>query len=490
MNLKQLKAIISSGESDTVEFKRSTGQRTVATKTACALLNSKGGYIVFGVDNNGNVVGQEIGSATMEDVAAELRLIDPPVFPEIEKVLLDNGKWVIAVRASRGRSVYTFKGRAYIRHGATTVPMPVDEYHRRLIDILHAARRWENEPAADWVTINDLDDTEIMATIENAVSAGRMEPPKKNDIQTLLLGLGLIINDHLINAAIVLYGKNLQLEAHYPQCSLRLARFRGNTRTGDFIDNRQYWDNAFSLMRKAESFLMDHVPIAGKVIPGKLIRKDQPAYPPRATREALANAFCHRDYTVPGGAVAVAMYDNSLEIINPGELHFGITPQHLTEPHESKPWNPIIASVFYRAGIIERWGSGTLNIIDWCKANGNISPTWSERTTSVVITFSPIENKIAEQAEPQLESQLESQLDSQPESLMARVMEILIKGEYNRSLIAKQLGQQMPSGQLHKILREMLIEGFIERTIPEKPQSRLQKYRLTETGKKFLEGER
>jgi ATP-dependent DNA helicase RecG len=59
----------------------------------------------------------------------------------------------------------------------------------------------------------------------------------------------------------------------------------------------------------------------------------------------LANAICHRDYTTPGGAVAIAMYDDQLEIINPGILHFDLTPEKLTRPHESKPWNPIIASV-------------------------------------------------------------------------------------------------------------------------------------------------
>ncbi len=124
-----------------------------------------------------------------------------------------------------------------------------------------------------------------------------------------------------------------------------------------------------------EAFLMDHVPIAGRVISGKMIREDQPWYPPRATREALANALYHRDYTIPGGAVAVAMYDDHLEITNPGDFHFGITPEKLTTPHESKPWNPIIANIFYRADIIERWGTGTLNIIDWCTENTNPAPS-------------------------------------------------------------------------------------------------------------------
>ena len=120
-----------------------------------------------------------------------------------------------------------------------------------------------------------------------------------------------------------------------------------------------------------------------------MVREDQPWYPPRATREALANALCHRDYTVPGGAVAIAMYDDHLEITNPGDLHFGITPEMLARPHESRPWNPIIANVFYRAGIIERWGMGTLNIIDWCTENDNPPPAWSEQAGSVYVTFLP-----------------------------------------------------------------------------------------------------
>ncbi|KKL67399.1 hypothetical protein LCGC14_2135380, partial [marine sediment metagenome] len=106
------------------------------------------------------------------------------------------------------------------------------------------------------------------------------------------------------------------------------------------------------------------MPIAGKVIPGKMKREDYPLYPPPAFREAVANSICHRDYTFAGGAVAIAMYDNHLEVINPGSFHFDITPKKLTLPHESRPWNPLIANTFYCSGIIESWGSGTLNILD------------------------------------------------------------------------------------------------------------------------------
>lgn len=119
------------------------------------------------------------------------------------------------------------------------------------------------------------------------------------------------------------------------------------------------------------------------------IRSARPAYPARATREALANAICHRDYIVPGGAVAVAMFDEHLEIVSPGGFHFGIEPAKLTVPHESKTWNPIIANVFYRTGIIERWGMGTLKILDWRRELDCPLREWKEQADNVYVTFKP-----------------------------------------------------------------------------------------------------
>ena len=72
------------------------------------------------------------------------------------------------------------------------------------------------------------------------------------------------------------------------------------------------------------------------------------------------------------------------------ELVFGGESEHVAlKPHEFKPWNPIIANVFYRTGIIERWCAGTLNIIDWCAENANPPPTWQEQAGSVYVTFLP-----------------------------------------------------------------------------------------------------
>jgi ATP-dependent DNA helicase RecG len=164
-----------------------------------------------------------------------------------------------------------------------------------------------------------------------------------------------------------------------------------------------------------------------------------------------------------------AMYDDRLEITNPRELHFGITPAKLSRPHESKPWNPIIANVFYRAGIIEKWGSATLNIIEWCKANTNPKPSWNEQLGSVVLTISPIsEAALALKELPQLEL------------LRDRVLLLLASGPLSRPEIVAKLGQKQLSRHLHNVMHSLLEEGTIAYTIPGKPQSRLQKYALAQ----------
>ena len=173
------------------------------------------------------------------------------------------------------------------------------------------------------------------------------------------------------------------------QCVLRVARFKGIDKT-EFLDNRQFHGNVFSLLRKSERFLRESLPVAGRVQSHVFERVDDPLYPPVALREALANAFCHRDYSVGGGSVAVAVYDDRLEITSTGTLHFGLTPEMLYRPHESLPWNPLIARVFYRCGVIEAWGRGTIKMEELTTRAGLPSPKIYENAGCVIVQFCPM----------------------------------------------------------------------------------------------------
>ena len=386
MVLERIMALAAERESETLEFKRTTGTRREAAATVCAMLNHRGGHVLFGVTREGDVVGQQVSDRTMEEVSAEIQRIDPPVFPEIVRVRVAGNLDVIAISVSQGSvRPYQYRGTAYRRVGNTTMTMSAGEYNRMLFERMHSEQRWENQPATGW-TVEDLDVSEVRNTVAEAVRIGRLNEPGSREPEDLLRGLGLLREGVLLRAAAVLFGNPERLEFELPQCLLRVARFRGLDRS-EFLDNRQFNGNAFALLSHAERFLRDTLPIASRFESGRIQRIDEPLYPPLATREAVANALCHRDYALGGGSVGLAAYDDRLEVTSTGPLHFGLTPAALFGPHESRPWNPLIARTFYRRGIIEEWGRGTLKMAELATSAGLPRPEIEEHDDCVTVCF-------------------------------------------------------------------------------------------------------
>ena len=389
--LQALQALVAAGESLTLELKKSTAEKDRACRSLCALANGQGGQVVFGVTPSGKVVGQKVTDRTLEELAQEFQGFEPPLLPHLQRVPVPAGVMpgleVLLVRVERAtRGPVSFRGVPYERVLNTTRVMPRATYQRLLIESMHATDRWEMQPAIG-CGINTLDQRELVVTIEEAIRRGRMEDPGTRDPMGLLRGLGLLVQgDQISRAAIALFCQDDHAIPEFPQFNLRVARFKGTTRD-EFLDNRQYAGNAFALMRRAERFLIDWMPVAGKIVPGQMARIDTPALPVEAVREALANAFIHRDYASAAGSVSVALYDDRLEVISPGELHFGLTPEMLYQPHESKPWNPWIAKVFYRRGLIETWGRGTLKIAALMQEAGHATPTLRVHNDFVTMTF-------------------------------------------------------------------------------------------------------
>jgi len=261
------------------------------------------------------------------------------------------------------------------------------EYQRLLLERVHASARWENQPGP--LALADVDADELLRTVDDGVARGRLSDPGTREPDELLRRLGLITEDQrLLNAAAVLFGSRAALAAPYVQCVLRMARFRGVEKQ-QASDDRQVVANAFELLRLGEQFLLDHLPIASRFSPGQFTRIDEPLYPPEALREALANALCHRDYSAGAGSIDIAIYDDRLEIASVGGLHFGLRPKDLYERHPSRPWNPIIASMFHRRGIIEQWGMGTLKMVSLAESAGLARPEFEEQAGSLAVRFLP-----------------------------------------------------------------------------------------------------
>ncbi len=383
MTVAELEAEVARGESDTLEFKKSTAERETAMKTVCGMLNGSGGRVLIGVTEAGKVRGQEVSDSTLKDMAQVVIPFDPAAHIRQQRVYLADGKQVFVVEVDPSPlAPHTYHGRPYRRVNSTTSVMPQAEYQRRLLERDHATLRWENRAAAGDLV---LDMAEVQRLLSDAVAAGRLES-SVTDPRHALEKLGLVAGDRVSQAAVV--GFAVEPSPLYPQCALRLARFKGVTKA-EFLDQQQLTGHAFKLLREADVFMRRHLPVAGRFEPGVMERRDEPLFPSLALREALVNALVHRDYSIPGGAVSVAIYDDRLEVISTGTLPFGLTVADLLREHVSKPRNPLLADLFYRRGLIERWGRGTQKIIDLCVAAGHPAPTFEEQAGDVVVRFIP-----------------------------------------------------------------------------------------------------
>jgi ATP-dependent DNA helicase RecG len=291
-----------------------------------------------------------------------------------------------------------FDGRPYIRNQSTTKRMSKEEYI-----YLHNKNNltlWEGL-TSNTCTLKDLDHNKIREVVRIGVSEKRLpEEAMVGTIQNTLKKLGLMIDNELTNAAVVLFCKNEHKQ--FMQSTLQLARFKGITKS-EFLNHKIVRSNIFDLLEKAMDFLAFALPVAARIEPNNPNRVEIPAIPYSVLRETLTNALIHRDYSYPGASIAVAVYDDRVTISNPGPFPPGVSVQHLTCDHTSIQRNPLIAQIFYVCRKIERWGRGTLDMIRESKKVGNPLPIFEEIGGSFSVTLplrEPIPTIIYEKPKP------------------------------------------------------------------------------------------
>lgn len=386
MTLAEIADLVTGGESETLEFKKTTGSLNSGMQTLCAMLNGKGGKLIFGVTPEGDITGQSFSDATLRDIYQSLSEIKPAVLPQVTRVEVSRNASVLCISAEAGASApYSYRGRWYARTGSSTRELSGEEINRFLLERNLGDNRWENQPLRDW-SIGDLDEERIRGALSKAISSGRMTDPGPVSTFDILRKWGLVKAGNLLRASAVLFGRRDIMRERLPQCLLKFARFKGNDRS-EFTDSRQFHGNSLELLELADRLLRESLPVAGRIEPDLFERKDDPVYPPVALREALANAFCHRDYALHGNGVSIAVYDDRLEIVSDGCLHFGLTVEMLGASHESRLWNPLIAGVFHDTGLIEQWGRGTLRILELSARAGLPTPEFAERSSCLSVTF-------------------------------------------------------------------------------------------------------
>jgi ATP-dependent DNA helicase RecG len=385
MTRDELEILISRGEGSTLEFKSSTKTLKAAFQTLCAFLNGEGGTVLIGVRDDGALLGQEVADKTLQQLAHYRAEIEPAAAITTERIVLDNGLDVLLLNADScpTEGPFTFQLRAYERVENTTRGMPKTTYER-LLKVRDPDRyRWESQPT-DRFGVEDLDHDEVRRFVQAATATWRLPALPAESVEVVLDKLELRESGHLIQAAVVLFAP--EETPHFLQLGIRMARFRG-LQPLEFLDRKDVRGSAFHILAEAETFCERHLPLAAKVVSETFVRQERPLIPRDALREVLVNALIHRDYASAGQTVRLAVYDDRVEVSSPGRLPPGISVEDLTIPHESVLRNPRIADTFFRSGLVEKWGSGTLRVLQLCREHGVDPPVFHETGVSFVVTF-------------------------------------------------------------------------------------------------------
>lgn len=387
MTFENIQEIIAKDEHRCLELKKTTGELQDAMHSACAFLNTDGGWLVFGVAPKSlKIHGQQVSDDTQREIAQALgglypavevkpEYIDVPGRPSDQLIVMhfDGSKW--------GQMPYTFHGCPYYKVESTTKVMPQEMYEERLRAAKPEAFAWERQEA-DNVTLADLDERRIRGAVRLGVERGRMPATAETEsVEALLSKWGLMRNGKVLNGAVALFGVQT---ASFTQMRLRLARFRG-TDKNEFVDSGRAEGNFFDLLDAGMDFLFKHLSQSGKIV--GFHKEEQLEIPAEALREALTNALCHRQLEKYNLSPGIAVYDDRVEIENPGRLPQGVTPENIKTSHASFPYNPLIAEVLYRSSFLESWGSGVGRMVDSCKAQGVPEPEYVVNGGFVIIVF-------------------------------------------------------------------------------------------------------
>ena len=387
MTFEELQQLIAADENVHLELKKTTGELKDGMHAACAFLNGAGGWLVFGVTPKSlKILGQEVTDSTQQEIAQALSGLEPAVSIDVQYIDIPNSPEhkLIAMYFEAfvwGSTPYTFHGRPYYKVESTTKPMPRYMFEERLRANKPNFYAWERQKA-DHISIEDMDEKLIRGAMRLGVEKNRMPATALTESLADVLGkLDLLSDGVPNNAAAALFSTKLN---GYTQMRLRMARFRGTDKM-EFIDNQRVEGNFFQLLDAGMAFFLKHLNMSGRIVGFR--REENMEVPAEALREAFTNCLCHRQFEKYNLTPSIAIYDDRIEIENPGVLPPQLTTETIKQSHGSYPYNPIMAEVLYRTTFLESWGSGASRIMTACKTQNVHDPIWSINGGFVCVTF-------------------------------------------------------------------------------------------------------
>lgn len=387
-------------EDQHIEFKQSW--RDEYLQYICGFANAQGGTLYIGIDDKGEVCGIKNAHTLLENLPNQINQT-MGLLAQVD-LHVDEEKEYISIHVEPSDQAISYRGKFYYRSGSTLQEMN----GVALTDFLFRKNNttWD-QSIVEEATLNELDAESVDYFVRKAVDAQRLDASVRELSHIQLLRKLKLVNheDQLTMAALLLFGKDI--EKWNLMASFRIGRFQQSQANLLFQDNivcplihmpeRVLWT-------LRSRYLVAPIHYEG------LQRIEPLEIPEDALREMVCNAIVHKNYLGPH--IQMRVWDDKIELWNFGELPYNYTIEKLLQTHESYPRNPLIAQIFYLAGLIEQWGRGYEKIHDAFVREHLMQPTFEQARGGILVTI-PREKFIAIQTGKSIGAELSTTQDDQ-----------------------------------------------------------------------------
>ncbi len=398
-------------ESQNIEYKEAWHDEYL--KWVCGFANAQGGNIYIGIDDKGNVVGVKKIKKLLEDIPNKIQS-GLGIVADVNKLSKD-GKDYIEIKVEPSSYPVNYRGEYHYRSGATKQQLTGNALSEFIMQ--KTGFRWE-DVTVDNITVDDLDDESFKIFRREALRSKRMTEAELNiSNEELLSKLKLLSNGKLKRSAVLLFYNDpsiVQVGSH-----VKIGKF-GEQGTVEYHD-----DLEGSLISTADK-IVDLIYL--KYLKAKITyehdrRVETYPFARDAIREAIYNAIAHNCYMY-GTPIQIRIEEEQIIISNRCILPEGWTAATLMQPHDSIPYNPDIANVFYRAGYIETWGQGIKKICDECKALGAELPRYEVLGNGIRVYFSALKRALIDQPKAPKHQSMEKH-GALDDAMVLRIVEML-----------------------------------------------------------------
>ena len=349
LNENNIKSLIASGEGYNVEFKVSIPSKIKdVTEEICAFANAAGGTLLLGVDDNNIVQGVVFNNAKRSALQNSINEISPALHCEIYTVTVDSKDVVVIEVPSGENKPYVLSGAIYVRQGPNSQKLTTVEEMRDFFQ--QADKIYFDEAPCKAIDINqDVPDNNInqfraLAGLGATVSN-----------EQVFNNLKLITKEGFLkNGATLFFAENP--EQFFEKAVIRCIAFDGIDKR--FIeDDKVMTGSLYNQYLQAMSWLKKKLDVRYDIEgAGSQPRKEIWEIPETVFKEAIINALAHRDYYDKGARITIEVFNDRVEISNPGGLISGIPKNEFGKRSLSR--NPLIFGLFERIRMVEQVGSG------------------------------------------------------------------------------------------------------------------------------------